>query len=249
MFRWYRDAQVCYAYLSDVPKAEEDHWSPDSAFRQSKWFTRGWTLQELLAPAIAIFYDKNWAELGTKSCLENLLTSITGVEAFCNYQEACIAQKMSWASRRVTTRVEDIAYCLLGLFDVNMPTIYGEGEKAFMRLQLEIIKQSDDESIFAWTDKDLEGSHQYTRSGLLASSPSSFQDSGDVTLVAPNHSTFHAPFTMTNKGLRIQLILNPLRWDNDTHSTMTAKVHKLDLFPGTFNYEMNTSLIVQSSLA
>jgi hypothetical protein len=104
MFAWYRDSQVCYAYLSDVSLANGNCslTSPEfrSGFRSSKWFTRGWTLQELLAPATVRFFDHGWVEIGTKSSLESLISSTTGIENILEFGKACIAQKMSWASRR-----------------------------------------------------------------------------------------------------------------------------------------------------
>jgi hypothetical protein len=107
---------------------------------------------------------------------------------------------MSWAAKRCTTREEDTAYCLLGIFDINMPLLYGEGTKAFTRLQEEIIKKYDDDSIFAWASP--EGPFPSgTYRGLLARSPSEFTSSGDVDFQASNHSE---PFSVTNKGLRVQ---------------------------------------------
>ena len=128
-------------------------------FHNSSWFERGWTLQELLAPSTVIFFDQHWDQLGSKVDLSKRLSIITGIpsEYLCNLQNlnrASVAMKMSWASRRHTSRDEDAAYCLLGVFDVNMPLLYGEGRRAFLRLQLEIIRKSDDESIFAWTTID-----------------------------------------------------------------------------------------------
>jgi hypothetical protein len=152
MIQWYKDARVCYALLADVPSGGDSHGLENSAFRRSKWFTRGWTLQELLAPATVIFFNQDWVALGTKSTLSKAISSITGIKDLTNFEAACVAQKTSWAAERETTRVEDIAYCLMGLFGVNMPPLYGEGQKAFMRLQLEILRMTDDESIFAWTD-------------------------------------------------------------------------------------------------
>jgi hypothetical protein len=203
MFHWYRDAQVCYAYLTDVPATEEDHWVQDSAFRKSEWFTRGWTLQELLAPQTVVFYNHDWEEIGTKGRLSGLISSITGIERLCGFEKASVAQKMSWASRRDTLRSEDMAYCLMGLFKVNMPLLYGEGSNAFYRLQLEIMKQSDDESIFAWSEPEWQ-SHQ--ESGLLAHCPAAFKDSGSIELINPKRGA-GAPYSMTNKGLRITLSL------------------------------------------
>lgn len=199
MFQWYRAAQVCYAYLADVPSGVEDHRQENSAFRRSKWFTRGWTLQELLAPSEVVFYNQGWSAIGTRSTLEEVISSVTRIKDMVNFETACAAQKMSWASKRETTRVEDMAYCLMGIFGVNMPPLYGEGQNAFMRLQLEILRISDDESIFAWTGDD----DRYS-TGLLALSPAAFEASGDVEQYQfiPNRS----PYSMTNKGLSIEIV-------------------------------------------
>ena len=128
MFRWYREARVCYAYLVDVAIVTNDQSAMES-FCGSRWFTRGWTLQELLAPEHMTFYDHDWTEIGTKQSLQSQILKATGIneEHINNHSNASAAQKMSWASRRKTTRVEDISYCLMGLFDVNMPLLYGEG--------------------------------------------------------------------------------------------------------------------------
>lgn len=154
MFTWYSQAEICYAFLADVPRdCVLD--SPGSAFRTSKWHTRGWTLQELIAPAIVVFLSKDWKLLGTKAQLAPLLSNITDISTAIltretQYFQVSLAVRMSWASKRKTTRIEDEAYCLMGLFNVNMPTIYGEGRQAFHRLQLEIMKQTADTSLFAW---------------------------------------------------------------------------------------------------
>jgi len=172
MFKWYLLAQVCYVYLSDVPTAEQDPHTPTSHFRCGQWFERGWTLQELIAPDQVEFYDRNWEEIGTKGSLQELVEEITGITHLFYYRDASVAQKMSWASRRKTTIVEDQAYCLLGVFGVNMPLLYGEGNKAFLRLQIEIANSIDDDSIFAW-----EG---FSGQGLLARSPEMFTGSGNI---------------------------------------------------------------------
>jgi hypothetical protein len=213
MFRWYQNAEVCYAYLVDVPESTEDPRLPDSFFRRSKWFTRGWTLQELLAPSTVVFFDCNWVEIGTKSSLCDTIVSITGIKLLANFEEACVAQKMSWASRRETTRLEDMAYCLMGLFGVNMPPLYGEGENAFRRLQLEILNRMDDESLFAW--KEERGGvwpwivERSGMGGLLARSPTAFRYSGDVQKLT--RAKERPSFSMTNKGVRIELRLIPLK--------------------------------------
>ena len=130
MFTWYQDAESCYVYLSDVCFDSDDVTMDGSdpewlkSFQSSKWFTRGWTLQELLAPGTVVFFDKNWMEFGTKESLEDQVISITGIRHLFNIEAASIAQKFSWASKRETTRIEDTAYCLMGIFGVNMPLLY-----------------------------------------------------------------------------------------------------------------------------
>ncbi|PMD49617.1 uncharacterized protein K444DRAFT_712588, partial [Hyaloscypha bicolor E] len=202
MYNWYRLSDVCYVYLPDVAtnlgtKATED------AIRKSRWFTRGWTLQELIAPSGVIFFDSKWGDLGTKKSLETVITDITKINGEVlrdanNMGEFSVAQKMSWASERVTTRVEDIAYCLLGIFGVNMPTLYGEGDQAFGRLQEEIMKSTLDHSIFAWTETS------YFGHGLLAPTPACFTNSGNIVQCK---NTTASPFTSANKGINLHLRL------------------------------------------
>jgi hypothetical protein len=198
MFLWYRSAQVCYVYLADVPSGEEPG-PKSSKFRKSRWFTRGWTLQELLAPLSVVFFGDDWAEIGTKASLCDVISDITGVSSqvlSTEYSgEISVAQRMSWASKRETTRAEDMAYCLMGLFGVKMQLIYGEGEFAFIRLQLEILRQSDDHSIFVWT-----GDGQEEDDGrLLALSPKEFGNCGAVRRFSGCAPT--SAFFMTNRGL------------------------------------------------
>ncbi|OTA69364.1 HET-domain-containing protein, partial [Hypoxylon sp. EC38] len=153
MYRWYNKSEICYAYLSDVQPGENP-FKEGSTFRKCRWFTRGWTLQELLAPRTLLFFDREWNKMGSKRELAVLIKDITGIESFYLFgsspKEASVAKRMSWASSRSTTRVEDTAYCLLGIFDLYMPMLYGEGETAFKRLQEKIMKESDDPSILAW---------------------------------------------------------------------------------------------------
>jgi hypothetical protein len=213
MFNWYRQAIVCYAYLSDVPisNGEQSHQNDGTAHAsmsnidQSKWFTRGWTLQELLAPKKLVFFNRHWQELGTREKIWPSVSRITGIKDEVGWEAASVAQKMSWASGRETTRIEDRAYSLMGLFGVNMPPLYGEGEKAFLRLQLEILNNSDDESIFAWKDPlNFSG-------GLLALSPNAFKSSGHVKRFDSIHHD-KPPYSMTNKGLRMEFSLVSATW-------------------------------------
>src|SRR5205814_284538 len=140
-------AARCYVYLSDVSVSKSGRipksiWK--SAFQESRWFTRGWTLQELLAPASVEFFSLEGRRLGDKKSLERQVHEITGVAVQALRGERLsyfsVTQRMSWAAKRKTTRKEDAAYSLLGLFDIHMPLIYGEGTKAYNRLKEEIDK-------------------------------------------------------------------------------------------------------------
>lgn len=154
MYEWYAAADVCFAFLEDVDD-DHDPRLKDSKFRRSRWFARGWTLQELIAPAVVVFVSRRWHLLGTKENLADLVEEITGIDSVIlthrqSLDTVSVAKRMSWASKRQTTREEDRAYSLMGIFGVNMPTIYGEGANAFIRLQEEILKHVPDQSIFAW---------------------------------------------------------------------------------------------------
>ncbi|KIM98316.1 hypothetical protein OIDMADRAFT_202132 [Oidiodendron maius Zn] len=152
MFRWYRDATKCYVYLPDVSRlhsdsADKSNEAWELAFQKSEWFTRGWTLQELVAPASVDFFSKEGELVGNKASLERHICEITGIPANAlrgsPLSDFSVAERMSWAASRETYRPEDKAYSLLGIFDVNMPLIYSEGkERALQRLQEEIDKAS-----------------------------------------------------------------------------------------------------------
>ncbi|KAF5344883.1 hypothetical protein D9758_011564 [Tetrapyrgos nigripes] len=184
-----------------------------SSFRGSKWFRRGWTLQELLAPEYVVFLDKDWIRIGTRWSLRDVVSAVTtipiGVFEGRDVTEFSIAQRMSWAALREMTRPEDQAYWLMGIFGVNMPPIYEEGgEKAFVRLQQEIIKVSDDRSIFAWvaipSQRDQTG-------GLLATSPYQFGMSGEDKASRSNLiDDRYSSYSFGNNGLRIHLPLELL---------------------------------------
>jgi hypothetical protein len=148
MFKWYRGAERCFAYLPDVSTSRcFDISVPevDAAFRRSRWFTRGWTLQELIAPSSVEFFSLEGELLGDKKSLERQIHEITGIPINAlrgsPLSEFSVEERKSWATRRTTRRKEDEAYCLLGIFDIFMPLLYGEGrEKAMMRLQETIDK-------------------------------------------------------------------------------------------------------------
>ncbi|KKP04300.1 hypothetical protein THAR02_03577 [Trichoderma harzianum] len=209
MFRWYTNAAVCYVVLSDV-EATSDHAVLEERMAKSRWFTRGWTLQELLAPPPEklIFYSREWARLGSKTDFVDIVSSITRIKKQYlqgqDLRHASVAQKMSWAALRQTSRLEDVAYCLLGLFDISMPMIYGEGRRAFVRLQEAIMASTpDDHSLFAWgpipdeadiaskitNDSEVlrkeaprpdSATCELELFGLLAASPKDFEHSGNI---------------------------------------------------------------------
>ncbi|KAH7014271.1 heterokaryon incompatibility protein-domain-containing protein, partial [Microdochium trichocladiopsis] len=147
MFSWYAKAAVCYVYLVDVHPSRQLQ-----EVKCSRWFARGWTLQELIAPQCLAVFDVGWNFIGPR--LTALLAHSSGIPLEFLWDEdfwhASVAQRLSWACNRETTRKEDIAYCLLGIFRVSMPLLYGEGSKAFERLQKEIINISSDQTIFAF---------------------------------------------------------------------------------------------------
>jgi len=227
MYRWYENAQVCYAYLHDVPgpsfpTASDKERHPDFN-GWPEWFSRGWTLQELIAPSNVQFFNEDWKRIGDKKTLAPTLVGITGIPQHIlihglHGNRPCVAQIMSWAAHRKTTRVEDRAYSLMGLLDVNMPMLYGEGKKAFHRLQLEIIRASNDQSIFAWyTAEEQPGS-------ILADDPSDFRGCGRTELMGHDEliqSLNYVPegdiedrlgtFPITNRGIQIWLFLGPCR--------------------------------------
>jgi uncharacterized protein YerC len=221
MFRWYRNAYECYAFLDDVaPSADlqEVHRN----FVKSRWFARGWTLQELLAPSTLIFHASDWSTISRRTAMAVQIAAVTGIdEDFLRNVEdgsvdlqqllgsISVAERISWASKRETTRIEDIAYCLLGIFGVNMPLLYGEGKRAFRRLQEEIIKSSNDESIFAWaTNIPLDSSASEDKReayGIFAESPRAFVGCGDIVQCKAEDTTA-SPFSMTNLGVHIELL-------------------------------------------
>jgi len=199
MFKWYQNAEECYVFLSDLPlgtPAEE--WLPEC-----KWFTRGWTLQELIAPQKVLFYNQGWKYVGSKTNFCDLISEITkinkpvllGTSPAWDYSTAT---RMSWAAHRKTTRDEDIAYCLLGIFQANLPMIYGEGANAFFRLQEEIVRRTNDLTVFAWNPR----AGQELPCSLFALSPRGFADTGSVERI---HQDELAPvFSITNRGLRFE---------------------------------------------
>ena len=228
MFEWYSLSISCFAYLADV----EAHHDPDllhGDLARARWFTRGWTLQELLAPTRVEFYARDWKYIGDNFGLRNTLMEITGIPKdliirFIPSLRPSVAMVMSWAAKRNTSRIEDMAYCLLGIFSVNMPLLYGEGGKAFRRLQEEIMKANPtDHSLFAWGRivdfpsrqvtlarqlkssrpipwKEINYKQPRQLRGLFADSPRDFEWSADFSLWG-GAGAFYTPTTSRTPGL------------------------------------------------
>jgi hypothetical protein len=211
MYRYYYNAAECVIYLEDVPARVEGslgHKQQLSGIGCSRWFTRCWTLQELLASKTRYFFAGDWSLIedtvdpnGVN--LNDVVVKVTGIDQRVlrhrnMLSTVPIAQRMRWASTRNATRDEDIAYSLMGLFDVHMPIIYGEGaKKAFRRLQAEIMQNSFDQTIFAWRSET-------ATSGFLADSPANFRKTPEFALW---HPSALSPFHMTNVGLLIRLVI------------------------------------------
>lgn len=213
MFSWYQNAVVCYVYLADAPDDaarlnDEGRLGNDDPFLRCKWFMRGWTLQELLAPSRVVFFSVNWVLLGTKLELAIPLAQITGIPVpYITMSRpiwlASISRRMSWMSKRITTRIEDMAYAMLGIFDINMPLLYGEGNRAFVRLQEEIIKTTDDQTIFCW-----EWNPHHVPNGwasVLAPCPIVFEHSSELFPTHWDDDFGLVPYNLTNVGLSIKL--------------------------------------------
>jgi hypothetical protein len=242
MYRWYELSAECYVWLEDYSGNLED-------LCKCAWFSRGWTLQEMLAPHCVVFFTARWETIGHKiymrshfggniktcPCEERRTTSSLGPhiipwlvkasgipEKYLSGEhpsKASIAARMSWASHRTTTRTEDRAYSLLGLFDINMPLLYGEGSAAFRRLQEEILRTSSDTSIFCMSDVD-DGE-------LMAVNPTEFSDCGGVS---KGHIRSSEPYSLTNRGLRLCAAAQVYQPGRHSGSTLTSSVvYKIDL--------------------
>lgn len=238
MYAWYANTTICYAYLYDIFDSIEDSdvtagpaWEDRPTFRSSKWFTRGWTLQELIAPPYLVFLSASWSVIGTKQTLANTIEEVTGIPHdilvhACSLSDMSVARRMSWASKRETTREEDRAYSLMGIFGIHMPTIYGEGRNSFFRLQEEILKRSPDQTIFAWGTRvvgDPLSSFTYLPRShwppsppshhLFASSPADFDGMSKITSLSYSELATLLrfrwsklpEFRMTSYGVRAEL--------------------------------------------
>jgi len=238
MFDWYSGARVCYAYLMDVDTTGcLSHEGFVSEILRSTWFTRAWTLQELIAPLWVVFFDKHFRRMFTKTDIAEHVERYTKVPVQVLREPAYastypVAVRMSWAASRKASRLEDIAYSLFGLFEVNLPLLYGEGKRAFVRLQEEIIRRTHDHSIFVWSP----GKGGTT--SLFAVSPTDFKHSGDISPVP--QAIPATPYAMTNMGLSIELQISPFVLDTHVallscHSSATG--HRYAIFLVLVDYK------------
>ncbi|KAJ4302535.1 hypothetical protein N0V88_002684 [Collariella sp. IMI 366227] len=253
MFSWYRKSAVCYAYIADC---ESDQ--PENLSAKNRWFTRGWTLQELIAPTRVEFYNRDWVRIGDRAALAGVLSGITrmddllfkwhphecclirkglstesGISKSTAYLPTCsfcrqnavgmlesfsVATRMSWAANRTTTREEDLAYSLLGIFGVTMPLLYGEGRNAFLRLQQEIARKTTDQSIFAFrvfkTDEFVHSASDPLGTWLFARSPSWFTDE----MYPLTNKTFDpgTPLSLSSAGVELNLHIVPAESHDQT---------------------------------
>ncbi|KAG6380587.1 hypothetical protein JVT61DRAFT_4951 [Boletus reticuloceps] len=209
MFRWYRLAHVCIVHLSDATSILFDELEKDV------WFTRGWTLQELLAPRRIKFYGRNWNELtdvDNDKDHDELMVSMSRItnipiHDLRHFQPGTnrIRERMSWASKRTTTRTEDIAYSLIGIFDVNLPIAYGEGTWAFHRLMEVIIHRCDEWGIFAWAGPP---STHHSRTSAIPQSPACYHLI-DVGRFPSETEWVHGDtsFTLSRQGLFLTVMI------------------------------------------
>ncbi|KAK2024414.1 HET-domain-containing protein [Colletotrichum zoysiae] len=223
MFQWYQDSAVCYVYLSDAtgtqPVYTEDRLGRHDKPAVARWYSRGWTLQELIAPEKVRFLRRDWTDVGSKGDHLDAISEITGIDIYAlkggDLSRMSVARRFKWLARRKTTRIEDMAYCMLGIFDINMPLLYGEGAKAFVRLQEEIINAAEDQSIFAWEGFDpldyLRGDGEYRGDsfsgyGAIAASPSLFERSASVAMFSRPRPMRPHP-VVARQGIRVHLLM------------------------------------------
>lgn len=240
MYIWYEYSEVCYAYLSDVENPTQ--------IGDSRWFTRGWTLQELIAPRYVEFYAADWDYLGNKrdpGLISTISRASLVAERVLAHEthplEVSVAKRMYWASSRTTTRREDEAYCMMGLFGVNMPLLYGEGDKAFLRLQQEITKVTHDQSILAWYCAPSETSMlvdypSCSLRGCFASSPSCFALSENITtsVLSWDGGGGLGPIDITRLMTQFSAVLKPGASDEALVDYEVILQCEIGPVPGTF---------------
>ena len=236
MYQWYRCSKTCYTYLHDL--ADDVLRKANGDTKLPEWFSRGWTLQELIAPTVVKFFNQSWQEIGDRRSLASTLNSITripedvlqandlGVPRQLT-ERFGVARVMSWAADRKTSKPEDRAYSLVGLFGVFLDTVYGEGEnRAFQRLQEALIEEYGDQSIFSWSGQRKTGS-------VLADSPSDFRNCTDVIKWVPPWAQSRRPFQIGHGFVTTRLRLTRCRGSSYIFQAALACCHKGDSRPIT----------------
>ncbi|QIX00101.1 hypothetical protein AMS68_005618 [Peltaster fructicola] len=212
--------------LASEEQHEPQYWI--GALARCRWFTRGWTLQELIAPGEVAFFGSAWNPIAYKRHILHTISGITGIDTLVlthqiSLDELSVAKKMSWAASRATTRKEDESYCLLGVLGINMTLLYGEGDKAFTRLQEEVLRMSTDCSVFLWS----RGRHSRLDSRklralrqppdinrvLLAPSAAVFKPCSKIT--HEKRSDYECSYLMTHRGLQLDIVLMPITTDDE----------------------------------
>ncbi|KAK8859110.1 HET-domain-containing protein [Apiospora arundinis] len=227
MFQWYKGSAVCYAYISDMlPDEDLSH-----GLKKSRWVTRGWTLQELIAPKELWFLDRDWHKRDGDGGICDIAQIDSDVlQGRRPLSSVPVCHRMAWAASRVTTRIEDRAYSLLGIFEVNMPMLYGEGDRAFIRLQHEIIKATNDLTIFAWIPRGptFRGQVPFPGIELLAHGPEVF--TCRLPLKRLPGALSSSEFSVTNTGIKIadKLRLHPATLDGQRFYFLRLGYHIQD---------------------
>ncbi|KAF9473423.1 hypothetical protein BDN70DRAFT_843490 [Pholiota conissans] len=229
MFKWYQNSSICITYLAETESFSD--------MVKDSWFTRGWTLQELLAPTFIKFYNRAWNQLTTSKndkwdnsiqAQIELATSITKTELLTiHLAGVSFSRKMQWAARRRVTRTEDVAYSLMGLFDISMSIAYGEGgQRAFVRLIKEILSTSKYRTldIFNWG-----GEYASDLSSLLPSSPKAYLERDERLDISP---ILMEPLTLTHMGLRVPVLILPTKVTES--SIITRYTPKGDFFASAY---------------
>lgn len=217
MFLWYQLSEVCLVFMNDVQldTCITDQSSFMGKFQQSRWFRRGWTLQELIAPGKVIFYDVEWRRIGSRSEFADGISVVTRIPRHIldhdapydpadptlryNLSKISVASRFNWAADRETTRVEDKAYSLLGLFNLAMPTLYGEGTEAFQRLQESLLAITDDQTLLCYRP----GEWLVYNNRPFATSPDQFLPNVEGL----RDYAAHQPMVRTNRGLELDVEL------------------------------------------
>jgi hypothetical protein len=233
MYRWYRNAYICIVHLAQSQSLE--------TLGSDEWILRGWTLQELLAPLRMKFYGPRWTPL-TKN--ENdkddaavvlTLSRVTKIPPndLCDFRPGPHRawEKMTWAARRKTTRIEDIAYSLTGIFDISMPIAYGEGDRAFKRFMAELIQNCKEWQILVWAG------------GLPGhpTGPACYYTTDEAVLGILNNRQISwwgegrgdSEFSITKRGVQVRLLVVPTSVDQSLEQTtfLYRSVDRLEASP------------------